>query len=142
MRRASAPQAPATRLHTDAAQAHPDSRVARAGPAVAQRALRGPIHVNTARDTGQAQIAPPVRDPLITRVPARRAGRARRGPREPAAAQLNRPAPGRVLLELCRDREHDVLRFIADNSVASASNRCICCGDIRTGCAAIAREQN
>ena len=48
---------------TDAAQAYPDA----VWPEQAQRALRGLIHAfNQARDTGQPQIAPLVRDPLIS----------------------------------------------------------------------------
>jgi hypothetical protein len=48
---------------TDAAEAHPGA----VWPEQAQRALRGLIHAfNQARDAGQAQIAPLIRDPLIS----------------------------------------------------------------------------
>jgi transposase len=104
---------------TDAAEAHPGA----VWPEQAQRALRGLIHAfNQARDTGQAQIAPLIRDPLISSLRhAIRVGlsdvRPIPGPRG-STAQL----PGRVLLEFCRDREGDVLRFTTDTRVWPTNN--------------------
>jgi hypothetical protein len=92
-------------------------------PGQAQRALRGLIHrFNQARDTGQAEIAPPVRDPLISTFRhAVRVGlaqvRANPGPRS-----STKQPPGRVLLEFCRDREHDVLRFTSDTRIWPTNN--------------------
>jgi hypothetical protein len=104
---------------TDAAEAYPDA----VWPGQAQRALRGLIHrFNQARDTGQAEIAPPVRDPLISTFRhAVRVGlaqvRANPGPRS-----STKQPPGRVLLEFCRDREHDVLRFTSDTRIWPTNN--------------------
>ena len=104
---------------TDAAQAHPDA----VWPEQAQRALRGLIHAfNQARDAGQPEIAPLVRDPLISSFRhAVRVGlaqvRANPGPRS-----STKQPPGRVLLEFCRDRETDVLLFVTDTRIWPTNN--------------------
>jgi transposase len=104
---------------TDAAEAYPTA----VWPEQAQRALRGLIHaVNSARDSGQAVIPPTIRDPLITSFRhAIRVGlsevRTAPGPRHRTAQP-----PGRDLLEFCRDRESDVLRFCFDPQVWPTNN--------------------
>ncbi|MDP9185209.1 MAG: IS66 family transposase [Actinomycetota bacterium] len=104
---------------TDAAEAYPDAE----WPEQAKRALRGLIHAfNTARDTSQADIPKSVQDPLISSFRhAVRVGlsqvRANPGPRN-----ATKQPPGRVLLEFCRDRETDVLRFTTDTRIWPTNN--------------------
>jgi len=104
---------------TDAAQAHPDA----VWPAQAQRALRGLIHAfNQARDIGQPQITPLVRDPLISSFRhAVRVGLAQ-VPANPGPRSSTKQPPGRVLLEFCRDRETDVLLFVTDTRIWPTNN--------------------
>ena len=104
---------------TDAAQAYPDA----VWPEQAQRALRGLIHAfNQARDTGQPQIAPLVRDPLISSFRhAVRVGLAE-VPANPGPRSNTKQPPGRVLLEFCRDRETDVLLFVTDTRIWPTNN--------------------
>lgn len=108
---------------TDAAQAYPTA----VWPEQAQRALRGLIHAfnsarDTARDTGQAEISATVRDPLISSF--RHAVRVGLSEVRPAPGPRHRTAqpPGRDLLEFCRDRESDVLRFCFDLRVWPTNN--------------------
>jgi transposase len=104
---------------TDAAEAHPGA----VWPEQAQRALRGLIHAfNQARDAGQTEIAPLIREPLIREFRhAIRVGlsevRPNPGPRSCTAQPL-----GRALLEFCRDREDDVLRFTTDTRIWPTNN--------------------
>jgi hypothetical protein len=104
---------------TDAAEAYPGA----VWPEQAQRALRGLIHAfNNARDTAQTEIAPLVREPMISSFRhAVRVGlaevRASPGPRS-----STKQPPGRVLLEFCRDRETDVLRFVTDTRIWPTNN--------------------
>jgi transposase len=103
----------------DAAQAYP----AALWPVQAQRTLRGLIKGwHTARAAGLAEIDPQVRAELtkefrdaikvglsqVARVP---------GPRNSTAQR-----PGRELLEFCRDREDDVLRFCGDTRIWPTNN--------------------
>jgi transposase len=104
---------------TDAAEAYPQA----VWPEQALRALRGLVHAsNAARDTGRPAIPPTVRDPLISsfrhavRVGLSEVRRAP-GPRHRTAQP-----PGRDLLEFCRDRETDVLRFCFDTQVWPTNN--------------------
>src|SRR5829696_2574565 len=92
-------------------------------PEQAQRALRGLIHAfNSARDTGQPAIPATIRDPLITSF--RHAIRVGLSEVRPAPGPRHRTAqpPGRDLLEFCRDRETDVLRFCFDPRVWPTNN--------------------
>jgi len=90
---------------------------------VARRSVRGLIHAfNTARNAGQTEIAPLVREPLIASFRhAVRVGlaevHAHPGPRSSTAQP-----PGRVLLEFCRARVDDVLRFTGDTRVWPTNN--------------------
>jgi transposase len=92
-------------------------------PAQAQRALRGLIHAwHTARDEGLPEIPAPLRDPLIDEFrQAIRVGLAR-VPRVPGPRHRTAQHPGRDLLEFCRDREDDVLRFCFDTRVWPTNN--------------------
>lgn len=104
---------------TDAAEAHPHA----VWPEQAARALRGLIHAwNQAHDAALPAIPADIRDPLITSFRhAIRVGlsevKAVPGPRS-STKQL----PGRDLLEFCRDREIDVLRFYTDTRVWPTNN--------------------
>lgn len=91
-------------------------------PTQAQRSLRGLIHAwHAARDAGEGEIPAAVRDPLETEfrhaVRVGLAGLPRiPGPRNTAQH------PGRDLLEFCRDRHDDVLRFSSDTRVWPTNN--------------------
>jgi transposase len=107
------------RDYQDAAECYPDA----IWPVQAQRALRGLIRAwHAARDAGQPEIPPHIRDPLIREfrhaVLAGLCDVARvSGPRHATAQQ-----PGRDLLEFCRDRQDDVLRFCHDTRVWPTNN--------------------
>jgi transposase len=107
------------RDYQDAAECYPDA----IWPVQAQRALRGLIRGwHAARDAGQRQIPPGIRDPLmrefrhavlaglsdVRRVP---------GPKSSTAQH-----PGRDLLEFCRDRQDDVTRFCSDTRIWPTNN--------------------
>jgi hypothetical protein len=99
---------PLLRDFADADEAYPDQH----WPAQAQRALRGLIRAwHTARAEGMAEIAELVRDPLTLEFRcAIRVGLAP-VPRVPGPRHSPTQHPGRELLEFCRGREGDVLRF-------------------------------
>jgi transposase len=104
---------------TDAAECYPDA----VWPEQAGRALRGLIHAGKqARDAGQAEIAPTVRDPLIDSFRhAVRVGLSRVRP-NPGPRHSTAQPPGRTLLEFCRDHEPDVLRFTTDTRIWPTNN--------------------
>jgi transposase len=101
----------------DAAQVYPEA----IWPGQIARALRELIHhANLARDAGHEQISPDVRDTLITRF--------RHGVRvglSDTLAHGTRPGErkARLLLEVLRDRQADVLRFAHDLAVPPTSNQ-------------------
>jgi transposase len=98
----------------DAAETYPDAH----WPTQAQRTLRGLIRAwHTARDEGLPEIPASLRDPLIGEFrQAIRVGLAQL-PRVPGPRHSTAQHPGRDLLEFCRDREDDVLRFCFDTRV-------------------------
>ena len=103
----------------DAAETYPDQH----WPAQAQRALRGLIAAwHTARAAGLAQVSRDVRDELAAEF--RRAVRVGLSqlPRVPGPRHSTAQHPGRDLLEFCRDREDDVLRFCLDTRVWPTNN--------------------
>jgi hypothetical protein len=104
---------------TDAAESHPQA----VWPEQAQRALRGLIHAwNQARDTAQLAIPAPVADPLISSFRhAIRVGLSEIRP-NPGPRSTTAQPPGRALLEFCRDREGDVLRFSTDTRIWPTNN--------------------
>jgi transposase len=101
----------------NAAEVYPDA----AWPAQVADALRGLIHqANLARDHDRDAIDPAVRDELITWF--------RRGVRVGLSETANHgDRPGerktRLLLEVLRDRDADVLRFAGDLDVPPTSNQ-------------------
>ena len=101
----------------DAAQVYPEA----IWPAQIARALRELIHhANLARDAGRDQISPDVRDPLVNRFRhGVRAGLS--DTRHPGTRPGERKA--RLLLEVLRDRQPDVLRFAHDLAVPPTSNQ-------------------
>jgi transposase len=102
-----------------AAESHPEHR----WPEQATRALRGLIHAaNTARDGGESAVPTDIADPLILELRrAIRVGLAQI-PRIPGPARTTKQTDGRLLLECFRDREQDVLRFIADTRIWPTNN--------------------
>jgi hypothetical protein len=98
----------------DADQVYPGQHWA----AQATRALRGLIHAwHAARDEGRTEIDESLRDPLIGEFRQTiRVGLAQL-PRLPGPRQRTAQHPGRDLLEFCRDREDDVLRFCFDTRI-------------------------
>ena len=105
----------------DAAQVYPDA----IWPTQISRALRELIHqANLARDAGGDQLDPTVRDTLISRF--------RHGVRVGLSDTRDRgDSPGtrpgerkaRLLLQVLRDRQADVLRFARDLAVPPTSNQ-------------------
>jgi hypothetical protein len=103
----------------DAAETYPDQH----WPTQAQRALRGLITAwHTARDAGLAEIAEDVGNQW--RREFRRAVRVglSQVPRVPGPRHSTAQHPGRDLLEFCRDREDDVLRFCSDTRIWPTNN--------------------
>ena len=99
------------RDYQDAAETYPDAH----WPAQAQRALRGLIHAwNDARDNGLAAIPDDTAAPLITEFRRAVTVGLSAVPRIPGPKNSTAQHPGRDLLEFCRDREDDVLRFTTD----------------------------
>jgi transposase len=101
---------------TGAGEVYPDA----VWPAQITQALRGLIHAtNTAREQGQTQIDPTVRDKLLytlrhgvlVGLADTTTGGTRPGERK-----------ARLLLEVFRDRPDDILRFVDDLSVPPTSN--------------------
>jgi transposase len=103
----------------DAAETYPDQH----WPTQAQRALRGLIAAwHTARDASLAEITEDVRNEW--RREFRRAVRVglSQVPRVPGPRHSTAQHPGRDLLEFCRDREDDVLRFCSDTRIWPTNN--------------------
>jgi hypothetical protein len=103
----------------DAAETYPEGH----WPAQAQRALRGLITAwHTARADGQVQIDPQLRAKLTKEFrDAIKVGLSQ-VPRVPGPRRSTAQRPGRELLEFCRDREHDVLRFCGDTRIWPTNN--------------------
>jgi transposase len=103
----------------DCAETYPGA----AWPEQAMRSLRGLIHAwHAARGQGLAAIPAGEREPLETEF--RRAvtvGLAAVS-RVPGPKNQVRQQPGRELLEFCKSRQADVLRFAADTSVRPTNN--------------------
>jgi transposase len=103
----------------DAAETYPEAH----WPAQAQRALRGLITAwHTARADGRAEIDPRIREELTKEFrDAIKVGLAQ-VPRMPGPRKATAQRPGRELLEFCRHREDDVLRFCTDTRVWPTNN--------------------
>ena len=92
-------------------------------PGQAQRALRGLIHAwHAARDDGQADIPARTQDPLIREFRHAVLAGLSDVPRIPGPKTTTAQHPGRDLLEFCRDRQDDVLRFCSDTAVWPTNN--------------------
>jgi transposase len=103
----------------DAAECWPDA----IWPVQAQRALRGLIRAwHAARERGQPEIPPPIRDPLIREFRHAMLAGCSDVPRIPGPKHATAQHPGRDLLEFCRDRQGDVLRFCHDTRIWPTNN--------------------
>jgi transposase len=92
-------------------------------PGQAQRALRGLIRAwHAARDAGQPGIPERIRAPLIKEFRHAVLAGLSDVPRIPGPEHSTAQHPGRDLLEFCRDRQDDVLRFCHDTAVWPTSN--------------------
>ncbi len=102
----------------DAAECYPDQH----WPAQAQRALRELIGAHhRARDAGHPQVPDGQRSGPITQL--RRAVRVGLASIPCVHGAKAKQHPGRCLLEVLRDREHDVLRFVYDTRVPPTNNQ-------------------
>ncbi|GAB3681618.1 IS66 family transposase [Saccharopolyspora tripterygii] len=103
----------------DAAEAYPDEH----WPHQAQRALRSLIKAwHEARRTGVAEIDAQLSGPLITEFDHAVKVGISRVPRVPGPRNSTAQRPGRELLEFCRDRQADVLRFSTDTRIWPTNN--------------------
>src|ERR1035437_5863526 len=103
----------------DCAETYPDT----IWPGQAQEALRKLIHAgNQASGDGLDAIPAAIRQPLETQ--SRRAITVALAdvPRIPGPRNSTKQHPGRDMLEFCRDREADVLRFTTDTDVWPTNN--------------------
>lgn len=92
-------------------------------PTQAQRALRGLITAwHAARDAGMPAIPAEVRDELASEFRSAVLVGLSQVPRVPGPRHSTAQRPGRELLEFCRDREHDVLRFTEDTRIWPTNN--------------------
>jgi transposase len=92
-------------------------------PVQAQRALRGLIRTwHAARERGQPEIPPHIRDPLIREFRHALLAGCSDLPRIPGPKHATAQHPGRDLLEFCRDRQDDVLRFCYDTRIWPTNN--------------------
>jgi len=107
------------RDYQDAAECYPGA----VWPVQAQRALRGLIHAwHAARDAGQPAIPPDNAGPLIREFRHAVLAGLASVPRIPGPKNSTAQHPGRDLLEFCRDRQGDVLRFCHDTQVWPTNN--------------------
>ncbi|HEX8006366.1 MAG TPA: IS66 family transposase, partial [Trebonia sp.] len=92
-------------------------------PAQAQRALRGMIHAwHAAHDQGLPAIPAETLEPLAREFRHAVLAGLASIPRVPGPKNTVKQKPGRELLEFCRDRRDDVLRFTKDTSVWPTNN--------------------
>lgn len=92
-------------------------------PVQAQRALRGMIRAwHAARELGFSAVPADVLDPLTEEFRQAVLVGLASVRRVPGAKTTVKQKPGRELLEFCRDRKDDVLRFTTDTSVWPTNN--------------------
>jgi transposase len=104
---------------TDAAETYPGQ----IWPGQARHALSGLIKAwHDALAAGQPAIPADVADPLATEFRRAVTVGLSRVPRVPGPKNSTRQHPGRDLLEFCRDREADVLRFTTDTRIWPTNN--------------------
>jgi hypothetical protein len=92
-------------------------------PEQGQRALRGMIHAgHAAVEQGFSAIPADVLEPLDHEFRHAVLAGLASVPRVPGPKNSTKQKPGRELLEFCRDRRGDVLRFTKDTSIWSTNN--------------------
>jgi transposase len=107
------------RDYQDAAECYPGA----IWPVQAQRALRGLIRGwHAARDAGQPEIPPGIRDPLLREFRHAVLAGLSDVRRIPGPKSSTAQHPGRDLLEFCRDRQQDVTRFCSDTRIWPTNN--------------------
>jgi transposase len=107
------------RDYEDAAESYPGA----IWPVQAQRALRGLIRAwHVAREAGQPEIPPHIRDPLISEFRHGVLAGLSDVPRIPGPRHATAQHPGRDLLEFCSGRQNDVTRFCHDTRVWPTNN--------------------
>lgn len=103
----------------DCAETYPAS----GWPEQAQRALRGLIRAwHAAREQGLPAIPDDIRQPLELEFRRAVTFGLSAVPRVPGPRTTVKQKPGREMLEFCRNREADVLRFASDTSVWPTNN--------------------
>jgi hypothetical protein len=107
------------RDYEDCAETYPGA----VWPVQAQRALRGLVHAwHAACEQGLPAIPADVLKPLADEFRHAVLAGLASVPRVPGPKNAVKQEPGRELLEFCRDRRDDVLRFTADTSVWPTNN--------------------
>jgi transposase len=107
------------RDYQDCAETYP----AAIWPVQAQRALRGLVKAwHAAREQGLAAIPADVTEPLAHEFRHAVLAGLASVPRVPGPKNSTKQRPGRELLEFCRDRRDDVLRFTTDTSIWPTNN--------------------
>jgi transposase len=107
------------RDYEDCAETYPGA----VWPVQAQRALRGMIHAwHAAREQGLTAIPADVLKPLAHEFRHAVLAGLASVPRVPGPKNSTKQKPGRELLEFCRNRRGDVLRFTADTSIWPTNN--------------------
>ena len=107
------------RDYQDCAETYPEA----VWPAQARRALRGLIHAwHAARDQGLAAIPADVAGPLEHEFRHAVLAGLASVPRVPGPKNTTKQRPGRELLEFCKQRQADVLRFTTDTSIWPTNN--------------------
>jgi transposase len=92
-------------------------------PVQAQRALRGLIKAwHAAREQGLAAVPADVTAPLAHEFRHAVLAGLASVPRVPGPKNTTKQRPGRELLQFCRDRRDDVLRFTTDSSIWPTNN--------------------
>jgi transposase len=107
------------RDYQDCAETYPGA----VWPVQAQRALRGLIHAwHAAVEQGLPAIPADAADPLAREFRHAVLAGLASVPRVPGPKNSVKQKPGRELLEFCRDRRGDVLRFTTDTSIWPTNN--------------------
>jgi transposase len=107
------------RDYEDCAESYPGA----VWPVQAQRALRGMIHAwNSALEQGIPAIPADTLKPLKHEFRHAVLAGLASVPRVPGPKNSTKQKPGRELLEFCKDRQDDVLRFTGDTSVWPTNN--------------------
>jgi transposase len=107
------------RDYEDCAESYPDA----VRPVQAQRALRGLIHAwHTAGEQGLPAIPADALKPLEHEFRHAVLAGLASVPRVPGPKNSTKQKPGRELLEFCKNRQDDVLRFTTDTSIWPTNN--------------------